>query len=201
MDLYENWKGAISEYKCSKIDQNGIWPKGLSHLKRNFLWEFHSICFHLTVLFSFFKHRCTYNKLYIKHRIFFAICYTVHPARTSCTLNLLLWRQCKDDPRRLYGLYSAVVSTCPRVPYMCVISAAANLPLQSKRSMVLLEYQAMPSLRDMADDSVLCTFSNRSAPDRDRWCGSSGQAAWIVHHLQNHTAGSLSSSQLEGRLG
>ncbi len=31
--------------------------------------------------------------------------------------------------------------------------------------MGLLEYQAMPSLRDVAHDGALCTFSNISAPD------------------------------------
>jgi hypothetical protein len=30
--------------------------------------------------------------------------------------------------------------------------------------MGLLEYRAMPSLRDIAHDGVLCTFSNRSVP-------------------------------------
>jgi hypothetical protein len=48
----------------------------------------------------------------------------------------------------------------------------------------LLEYQA---LRDVAHYGVLCTFSNWSAPDRGKWCSVSGQAAWIVHHVQNHT--------------
>jgi hypothetical protein len=31
-----------------------------------------------------------------------------------------------------------------------------------------VEYQAMPSLRDVAHDGVLCTFSNRSAPNWDK---------------------------------
>ncbi len=43
-------------------------------------------------------------------------------------------------------------------------------------------------------DCVLCTFRNRSAPDRGKWCGPSGQAVWTVHH----PAGSLSSSQPGG---
>jgi hypothetical protein len=66
--------------------------------------------------------------------------------------------------------------------------------------MDLLEYQAMPSLRDVARKGVLCTHSNRSAPDRGKWCGPSGQAEWTVHQVQNHTllAGSLSSSQPGG---
>ncbi len=34
--------------------------------------------------------------------------------------------------------------------------------------MGLLECRAMPSLRDMAHDGDLCTFSNRSAPDRGK---------------------------------
>jgi hypothetical protein len=51
--------------------------------------------------------------------------------------------------------------------------------------MGLLEYQAMPSLRDVAHDGVLC-FSNtcRSDLDRDTWCDPSGRAAWTVHHTQ-----------------
>ncbi len=52
-----------------------------------------------------------------------------------------------------------------------------------REGMGLLEYQAMPSLRDAAHDGVLCTFSNKSAPDRDKWFGPSGQAAWTVHHV------------------
>ncbi len=66
--------------------------------------------------------------------------------------------------------------------------------------MGLLEYQAMPSLRDVARDGFLSTFSNRSAPDRGKWCGPSGQAAWTVHRVQNHTLlGSLSSCQPDRR--
>jgi hypothetical protein len=49
------------------------------------------------------------------------------------------------------------------------------------------EYQAMPSLRDVAHDGILSTFSNRLATGQDKWCGPSGQAAWTVHHVQNHT--------------
>ncbi len=51
--------------------------------------------------------------------------------------------------------------------------------------MILLEYQAMPSLRDGAHDGVLCTFSNRSDLDRDKWCDPSVRVAWTVHHVQN----------------
>ncbi len=56
-----------------------------------------------------------------------------------------------------------------------------------REGMGLLEYQAMPSLRYAGHDGVLCTFSNRSVPDRGKWCGSSVQVAWTVHHVQNHT--------------
>jgi hypothetical protein len=55
------------------------------------------------------------------------------------------------------------------------------------KAWVFLEYQTMPSLRDVAHDDVLCTLSNRSAPDRGKWCGLSGQAAWTAHRVQNHT--------------
>jgi hypothetical protein len=50
-----------------------------------------------------------------------------------------------------------------------------------REGMDLLEYRVMPSLRDVAHDGVLCTFSNRSAPHP------SVQAVWAVHHVQNHT--------------
>jgi hypothetical protein len=45
--------------------------------------------------------------------------------------------------------------------------------------MGLPEYQAMP-LRDLAHDGVLCTFSNRSAPNRVKLRGLSGQATRTV---------------------
>ncbi len=44
--------------------------------------------------------------------------------------------------------------------------------------------------------TVFCIHS-----DRGKWCGTSGQAARAVHHVQNHTlAGFLASSQPEGPL-
>jgi hypothetical protein len=49
-----------------------------------------------------------------------------------------------------------------------------------------LKNQTMPSLRDVAHGGVLCTFSNRSAPYRGKWCGPSGLAAWTVHHVQDY---------------
>ncbi len=60
--------------------------------------------------------------------------------------------------------------------------------------MGLLEYQVMPSLRDVAHDGVLCTFSNRSALNRDKWCGQGR----TVHHIQNLTPLGHSSSQPGG---
>jgi hypothetical protein len=44
----------------------------------------------------------------------------------------------------------------------------------------------LPAVADVAHDGVLCTFSNRSEPDRGKWCGSSGQATRTVHHVQNY---------------
>ncbi len=56
-----------------------------------------------------------------------------------------------------------------------------------------IEYRAMPSLRDVSHDCVLCTFSIRSDPDRGKWCGSTGQAAWTCpSHKKSHPLGSLS---------
>ncbi len=47
----------------------------------------------------------------------------------------------------------------------------------------------------------MCTFNNRSAPGRDKWCGG-GKAARAVHHVQNPTLlgffGFLTSGQPEG---
>ncbi len=73
------------------------------------------------------------------------------------------------------------------------ISTAENFWCAHRGSMGLLEYKAMPSLRDVAHDGVLC---NISAPDRCKWCGPSGQAAWTITKL--HLVVSLSFSQLGG---
>jgi len=72
-----------------------------------------------------------------------------------------------------------------------------------REGMGLLGYQAMPSLRDIAHDGVLCAFSNRSAPDQGKRYVPSGQAAWTVHHVQNHTllGHSPSASQVDRRFG
>ncbi len=66
--------------------------------------------------------------------------------------------------------------------------------------MGLLEYYAMPSLLDAAHDGVLCTFSNRRAPDRGNWCGPSCRAGGMNRPscTKTHSAGSLSSSQSGG---
>jgi hypothetical protein len=72
--------------------------------------------------------------------------------------------------------------------FFCVTGQGVRLANPLREGMGLLEYQVMPSLCDVAHDGVLCTFSNRSAPDRGNWCrGPAGQAAWTVHHVQHHT--------------
>ncbi len=55
----------------------------------------------------------------------------------------------------------------------------------------------------IAHDGFLCTFSNRSAPEPGKWCGPSGQAAWTVHHKQNHIPldHSPPASQADRRIG
>ncbi len=60
-------------------------------------------------------------------------------------------------------------------------------------------YQDMPSSRLVTHDGVLCTFSNRSAPDRGKWCGDvvrqgRRQGLSTVHR----PAGTLFSSQPGG---
>jgi hypothetical protein len=69
--------------------------------------------------------------------------------------------------------------------------------------MGLLEYKAMPSFRDVNYDDVLCTISNRSAPDRASGMVRQGQATWTVYHVQNHTLRSHSppASQAGRRVG
>jgi hypothetical protein len=65
--------------------------------------------------------------------------------------------------------------------------------------MGLLEYQVMPSSRDVAHDGVLCTFSIKISPRP-------GQMVWSVRaggmdrssRTKSHPAGSLSSSQPGG---
>jgi hypothetical protein len=53
----------------------------------------------------------------------------------------------------------------------------------------------VPGHAFLAHDGVLCTFGDRSAPDRDKGCGPSGQAAWTVQsRTESHPFGSLSSS-------
>jgi hypothetical protein len=60
-------------------------------------------------------------------------------------------------------------------------------PSEKARVYYSVEYQAMPSLRDVDPVGVLCTFSNRLASDWGKWCGPLGEAAITVHHVQNHT--------------
>ncbi len=67
------------------------------------------------------------------------------------------------------------------------LCAAIIYTYNQREGMVLLEYQPMPSLRGIANDDVLCTFSNTSAPYRGKLCDPSGKAAWTVHLVQNHT--------------
>jgi hypothetical protein len=45
----------------------------------------------------------------------------------------------------------------------------------------------VPGPTFLAHDGILCTFSNRSAPDRVKGCGPSGQAAGTVHHVYKIT--------------
>jgi hypothetical protein len=54
-----------------------------------------------------------------------------------------------------------------------------------RRHQSTIEYQVIPSWRDVTQDSVLCAFSKRSALDQGKWCGPPGKAAWTVHHVQN----------------
>ncbi len=70
-----------------------------------------------------------------------------------------------------------------------VCTSASVKGTEEREGMALLEYQAMPSLNVVlvAHYGVLCTFSNRSAPDRNKWYGPSEQTEWTVLHAQNHT--------------
>jgi hypothetical protein len=74
----------------------------------------------------------------------------------------------------------------------CEYTYCNSLAIHSERrhGSTTVEYQVMPSLRYIAHDGVLCTVhavSNGSAPDRGKWCGPSGQAAWTVHFKYKKT--------------
>ncbi len=58
--------------------------------------------------------------------------------------------------------------------------------VHQRESMGLLDYQAMPSLRDVPHVGVLCTFNNRSAPYRGKWCGPY-KAGGMDIEQSNHT--------------
>ncbi len=47
-------------------------------------------------------------------------------------------------------------------------STYLNISGDQREGMGRLEHHALPSLRDVAHDGVLCTFSNKSAPDRGK---------------------------------
>ncbi len=70
--------------------------------------------------------------------------------------------------------------------------------LYQREGMGLLEYQAMPSLRNVAHDGWLCTFiieQQLQIPSARSWAAliratgtvQKRQAVWPVHHGQNHT--------------
>ncbi len=95
-----------------------------------------------------------------------------------------------------------VITVCGRIVlymclfgwYPCILTANVNTnsicnggSTYQREGMGLLDYQAMPSLRNVAHGGVLCTFSNRSTSDRGKWCGRSGKAVLTVYHVQNHT--------------
>jgi hypothetical protein len=57
--------------------------------------------------------------------------------------------------------------------------------------MGLLEYKAIPSLRDVAYDGVLCTFSNRPAQTRAYGAVRQGTILYLVYSVErtvNETA-------------
>ncbi len=85
------------------------------------------------------------------------------------------------------------------VSFLVLHSVSLDQIHNKRVGMGLLEYQAMPLLRDLAYDGVLCTFSNRSAPNRVKLRGLSGQATRTVLRRQNHTLpGPLSSRRPGG---
>jgi hypothetical protein len=64
--------------------------------------------------------------------------------------------------------------------------------------MGLLEYQALPSVRDVAHDGVLYTFSDRSALYRGKSWSAMAGGMDRPSRTKSHPAGSLSSSQPGG---
>jgi hypothetical protein len=86
------------------------------------------------------------------------------------------------------------MTTCPvrLLDSLCVTGQGVRVGNSQREDMGLLEYQAMPSLYDVAHGDVLCTFSNRSAP-AVRAGGMDRPSRTI-----SHPAWSLSSSQPGG---
>ncbi len=119
-----------------------------------------------------------------------------------CRINLENCTFTKTEKRRTDSFVSKIHS----YTYFCVMILIRHKKIFFKFSFCVMKLwkgrlfswltKAMPSLRDAAHDGVLCTFSNRSAPDRGKWCGPSGQLAMDrPSRTKSHPAGSLSSSQ------
>jgi hypothetical protein len=64
---------------------------------------------------------------------------------------------------RLGNIVDSGIGLLYKPASLCILAGLYD----QRESRGLLEYQALPSLRDVAHDGVLCTFSNRSTPDQD----------------------------------
>jgi hypothetical protein len=101
--------------------------------------------------------------------------------------NLLYWHdkpneRTKTEPPSFVPIHLSFNSQ--QGPSLSSLSSLSVVPRKdgdSKRTNEGGPVLAMRSLPDVAHDGVLCTFSNRSAPDRGKWCGPSGKPAWTVH--------------------
>jgi hypothetical protein len=71
------------------------------------------------------------------------------------------------------------------------VRQAVHYSINQKEGIGLVEYQAMPSLRDVAHDGWLCAFiisaHSLTAPDRATGTVQKRQGIWPIYQIQNHT--------------
>ncbi len=77
--------------------------------------------------------------------------------------------------------------------YISCLTSSSLQCCHQREGMSLLEYQAIPSLRDVPHNGILCTLSNKSAPDQERTSGVVRQGR-RPGRSKSHADGSLSFS-------
>jgi hypothetical protein len=122
----------------------------------------------------------------------------INPAPSPPNFHQLRHKEPYTDTLKISYIEDSSPSPCSLFHVRGTFSTTVKT--NQREGMGPLEYQAMPSLRVVAHEGVLYTFSNRSPPDRGKWCGPSRHAAWTIHGTYKITPllGHLSSSQPGG---